>query len=752
MAQLQDAQPELFPGIPAWFMQAPFQPDQFTYQYPKAAALIPVVYSCITRIGEDLAALPIRFYRGRGLSRVELEPTDPIVQLWERPNDVQSGFEFRRDLWCSNLASGNAYMYDDHRTSDVFSGKLPDALWVVPGHLARPIPGPNRTVRAYWYEPTITPIPSEYMIAWRRWNPNWNPLLPAPLGLSPLSASRMSWETRFDILRWKRDLYENGANVNHIFSFKPGTVGFDPAEFKAAQKAILAMNSGQRNRWSPVVVPNLDLLQHGITPRDMMFLEGANLADKDVCMVYKLPPAMIGIRDQGAMQRGTNVLDELLMYAIQCLEKEALLFSSVVTAQWCYRYAPGVYCEVDTSGLLAVQDALTKQADGIAKLTGRFPLTLNDALKRMNMQPAPPDGLGDEYVVLNTIALAESLNDPEPDPALAVDGAPKQEATGPGKPAAKERRTRRSHTRLARLMRDYRGARGDRRKELRKELRLAHDKNLSRYEARVSRWATLHFRDQMHGALEAARLDPRFQHIQERDKQKLTFENLVPESDEAIRAKLEKIYEDIIEERGAEAGAEIGVEVALESQRGMLRDLIARRSHDIIKGIDDTTSSRLDEALTSLVNGETTTMQDLYEMIRQVFEGRINNAETIARTETAWAYNTATFQAFDESDVKFKSWLTSHDDAVRPSHDDCEAEGIIAMDEAFSNGLLYPGDESGDASEVCNCRCALIAEFSPSGDVSGEDTDEEQFSRSLDGLIAHRNGHSNRVFRELVNR
>ena len=33
---------------------------------------------------------------------------------------------------------------------------------------------------------------------------------------------------------------------------------------------------------------------------------------------------------------------------------------------------------------------------------------------------------------------------------------------------------------------------------------------------------------------------------------------------------------------------------------------------------------------------------------------------------------------------------------------------IREMDEKFSNGLLYPSDPNGQASEVCNCRCALI--------------------------------------------
>lgn len=33
---------------------------------------------------------------------------------------------------------------------------------------------------------------------------------------------------------------------------------------------------------------------------------------------------------------------------------------------------------------------------------------------------------------------------------------------------------------------------------------------------------------------------------------------------------------------------------------------------------------------------------------------------------------------------------------------------VKELDEAFSNGLMFPGDPDGPAEEVCNCRCALL--------------------------------------------
>ena len=83
----------------------------------------------------------------------------------------------------------------------------------------------------------------------------------------------------------------------------------------------------------------------------------------------------------------------------------------------------------------------------------------------------------------------------------------------------------------------------------------------------------------------------------------------------------------------------------------------------------------------------------------------------IARTEGHRVTCTATYQAQkvakDSGCDVFKQWDSTLDGRTRPSHRMVDGE-IREMDEKFSNGLLYPSDPNGQASEVCNCRCALI--------------------------------------------
>ena len=54
-----------------------------------------------------------------------------------------------------------------------------------------------------------------------------------------------------------------------------------------------------------------------------------------------------------------------------------------------------------------------------------------------------------------------------------------------------------------------------------------------------------------------------------------------------------------------------------------------------------------------------------------------------------------------------KQWDAALDKRTRDSHRQVDGE-IRELDEKFSNGMMYPSDPAGGASEVVNCRCALL--------------------------------------------
>lgn len=88
-----------------------------------------------------------------------------------------------------------------------------------------------------------------------------------------------------------------------------------------------------------------------------------------------------------------------------------------------------------------------------------------------------------------------------------------------------------------------------------------------------------------------------------------------------------------------------------------------------------------------------------------------NNAVRITRTEGHRIQQQSTmdacYAARERGADVVKQWDATMDANTRESHQMVDGE-IRALDEKFSNGLMYPGDPSGSAAEVINCRCVLL--------------------------------------------
>ncbi|MCR4671982.1 MAG: phage head morphogenesis protein [Lachnospiraceae bacterium] len=88
-----------------------------------------------------------------------------------------------------------------------------------------------------------------------------------------------------------------------------------------------------------------------------------------------------------------------------------------------------------------------------------------------------------------------------------------------------------------------------------------------------------------------------------------------------------------------------------------------------------------------------------------------NAAVRNARTATTSAENAGRLEAMKRAQSmgikQQKEWMAALDDRTRESHRYVDGEKVD-IDKKFSNGLMYPGDPSGPAREVWNCRCTMV--------------------------------------------
>lgn len=99
---------------------------------------------------------------------------------------------------------------------------------------------------------------------------------------------------------------------------------------------------------------------------------------------------------------------------------------------------------------------------------------------------------------------------------------------------------------------------------------------------------------------------------------------------------------------------------------------------------------------------------DIARNISNATKAPISRTKTIVRTEGHRIQQTSTADAQQAAKDKgadvLKQWDSTLDGKTRDSHRRVDGE-IRELDEKFSNGLMFPGDPSGSAGEVINCRC-----------------------------------------------
>jgi len=132
-------------------------------------------------------------------------------------------------------------------------------------------------------------------------------------------------------------------------------------------------------------------------------------------------------------------------------------------------------------------------------------------------------------------------------------------------------------------------------------------------------------------------------------------------------------------------------------------------------GQKDLTTIRSDlrrQLTVGILKGDT--IKDIAKRIDKVTDKNNYGSVRIARTESTRIENSGRTQAFKHGEDKGlklkKKWISTIDKRTRVSHRYLQGE-IVGLDKRFSNGLLYPGDPTGSAREVINCRCTHVVEF-----------------------------------------
>jgi len=131
-------------------------------------------------------------------------------------------------------------------------------------------------------------------------------------------------------------------------------------------------------------------------------------------------------------------------------------------------------------------------------------------------------------------------------------------------------------------------------------------------------------------------------------------------------------------------------------------------SQHVAEGVTSILATNVDDVKRIIQAGieANKTIPQISKELRQFYDDRsVYKAMRVARTEVGAAAGFGQHESAKQSGVvQIKHWISSRDERVRDSHAWMDGEEKL-LEEKYSNGLMYPGDTSGDPAEFIMCRC-----------------------------------------------
>lgn len=674
--------------LPKWQLGRPYRPPTpviSNQQALKGMRAAGVVYACIEKITNAATSVPLNVYRRLPGAEDEWEHAidHPLQLLLDSPNSKLTRRRMYKRAIQHLMLNGNA-IWTKIRVPKTGP---PVQLWPLNPDQVRPIPDAEELVAGY--EVTVdgrtTRVDARDIIHLQLENPE------TPLwGLGPLQAAMLDIELYAGNKRWNLRTVERGAVVPGVLEI-PEDLTID--QYQALREQVDARSFGEDDAGRELILGSgMKYHRMSLTGEEIGFLESMRFGREEIAMIFGVPPAML--------TPDNATLANVEAYNRQFWENTIVPLNMGVADILSHDLAPDftrrpdeLRVEHDYSQVPAMQDSLDDQSQ-VAERLVRTGFTVAGVNRVLDL------GFEDD-----------EIKAPQPvPPALAgAAQAAQDEQEREGEDEEREERGAARPRATKQLTRDELAA-----------VALERDQERLAWEAEVAARITT--------VLEAERDDVVQRYLDTESETAVT--TAVHQAQGAWVALLTATYltagrhfakreYDRLTPKARKAFDPAAIAVEWAERMAAAKVVgITDTTIEVLRGIIATGLTPGEDGFRRTTDQIAAELADTYDswMFKPGFTdlpGTIESrAYRIARTELGMAMNTGhdlgARQAADEFGLEMeKGWASARDDRVRDSHAALHGE-FVPMDEAFSNGLMYPGDPDGPAEEVINCRCVLV--------------------------------------------
>jgi len=630
----------------------------------------PYLYRATRRVSDSIAMLPFRvMVEGGDEPR---EEDGELQRIFDRPNDYQGGFQFRRNLAAWLELTGDAFLFVESK------GGRPRTLHILDPSAVKVVPDPRQRISHY------THIVSGKEIRIERDD---------MIHIAEFSATNSLRGTGCgEALRTVLEL-DHYSNLYNVQGFKSGGAFgrlilesdqmLTPGLLDRVKTEFKRKFFGVKHAHDPIwTVKGFKARMLASGNRDMEYVEQRKVNREEIAAATGVPPALLGVLEYA--NYANMDAQERIFWQAQVLPMLMLIESELT--RLAKRVDARFFMKFDTSAVKALQANVLEWATLVRSLIDGRVITPNEAriilAERGLPDIAEPYEGGDD--ILAPIALA-----PIADVVSGTAIPPSSVGFGiqEGAEAKADKQLLREATMLA-TKRIHRARLEGIAASLIPEIEAV-------YSAFAEDVIRLLRREGKAEKLFAYQVDDLLVEGKKR-------------AEALARTAARKFHGRVLTARASQLFHELDQDQVLDLSVAYVQEFINKKTHvfsrQLVGDTDAAARKRLRETLTEgAEKGET--INQLQDRVRAAMDTLGPRSLVIARTEATSAFNFATLATAKQTDVaQGTQWLTALDENVRETH--AAQEGIVVpLGEPFPNRLLYPGDPGGEAGEIINCRC-----------------------------------------------
>lgn len=607
------------------------------------------LHAVVSFLADSVAQLPLKVYRRNDENDRERDRDSTAAKLLYRPNADQTAYELINALCVELLLMGVAtlWLLPDPDSKSGYQLRLIPKEWIT--NTERKTNYAPDSIRVCAEGPgSFIDIPRTDFVQFRMYSPG------NPGGYqSPIAALRQTLNEQIQADRFRTEVWSSSGRFNAYIT-RPKDVAPWSDEQKRAWLSAFREGwgrSGANAGKMPLLEDGMEIKPYQFNAKEAQYAETKQLSREDVAAAFHVNPSLIW---HTTTQTYASAKDNARALYADCLGPTIQMLQQRINAFLLPMIGadPDTYVEFDLSEKL--KGSFEERASILQSSVGGPWMTRNEARADNNL---PPIEGGDELIVpLNVIEGGQaSPQDTHMDEQEPVMMRPVSESCGcpacksaPEKVSIKARSTKEEDEQMAAVLQKF--------------WKRQAAAVLPKIGAKSAKWWN-----------------------EDRWNEELT-EDILP------------LVNRIADAHGKETADAIGFEYSPEQTRAWLREMAKARAAAINKA----TKKKLDEAIED---------DDEEQTPAHVFEVRENRdsvtfGRSLAIGVAGWAAcHEAPHQAEQHGIEKMveKRWITG--DNPRPEHALMNGE-TVPINEAFSNGCEWPGDENGDPDTTCGCNCS----------------------------------------------